>query len=246
MKRQLSPRMQHFLFSLVIIFILVGLCYLVCRGSGDLCHALLSKTGVSMGCRALSVFLMKMGCSASGLLLCLLISMCSVMTEPATMMMEADPGPSSSNQGGQESTSQPVADVPAAPMDPDLYVPLLEDGDRRRELTDRFRINSIGFPENPEERHQIVETHLQIEKKIEKALLSDGYSRDSLLAKRHQIRAILFYPRGSPLSKKTYGKYLFNMNNYGTHRTLPYKRILDALARLDLILIRERPIKKRN
>lgn len=36
MKRQLSPRMQHFLFSLVRIFILVGLCYFFCLGLGSL------------------------------------------------------------------------------------------------------------------------------------------------------------------------------------------------------------------
>lgn len=35
MRHQLSPRMQHFLFSLVIIFILVGLCYFVCLGLGS-------------------------------------------------------------------------------------------------------------------------------------------------------------------------------------------------------------------
>lgn len=36
MKHQFSPRVRHFLFSLLVILILVGLCYFVCLGLGSL------------------------------------------------------------------------------------------------------------------------------------------------------------------------------------------------------------------
>lgn len=54
----------------------------------------------------------------------------------------------------------------------------------------------IGLSHNLKVRESIVETQLQIAKSVEAALLTDGYSRDSVLAKRHQIRGFLFYPEG--------------------------------------------------
>lgn len=54
------PKLRPFLYSL---FIFLTLFYFLslCLGSVDFFHALLSKAGVSMGCRALSAFLMRMG-----------------------------------------------------------------------------------------------------------------------------------------------------------------------------------------
>ena len=122
--------------------------------------------------------------------------------------------------------------------------PLIPDEDRMRELGDRLSINCLSGRKNwsPEVQEAIVETQLQIEKLIEKALLSDGASPDTLLAKRHQIRALLFYPRGTPFSGSTYNQYLSSMENCGTHRSLPYQRIMDAIynKELDLPL----PVKK--
>lgn len=55
------PPFLYSLFILLVLFYFLSLCL----DSVYFFHALLSKAGVSMGCRALSVFLMKMGCPGS-------------------------------------------------------------------------------------------------------------------------------------------------------------------------------------
>lgn len=54
-------------YSLLILFPLVTLVYFLCMcgGSVEFFHALLSKAGVSMGCRALCSFVLKIGCSGA-------------------------------------------------------------------------------------------------------------------------------------------------------------------------------------
>lgn len=74
---------------------------------------------------------------------------------------------------------------------------------------------------------------------MERAILSDRYSPESLFNKRHQIRGLLLYPRGTPLSKSKYQDYLYVMENYGTHRSGPYRRITDAIWRSFVSLYKE-------
>ncbi|KAL9453232.1 hypothetical protein AB3S75_008934 [Citrus x aurantiifolia] len=75
-----------------------------------------------------------------------------------------------------------------------------------------------------------------MELKIEKALRSDRFSEDSLMYKRHHIRGILFYPNGKALSLQTYTKHMNIMENHGTHRSLPYQRLMEALYNKELEL----------
>uniref|UniRef100_A0A3Q7J6Y3 Uncharacterized protein n=1 Tax=Solanum lycopersicum TaxID=4081 RepID=A0A3Q7J6Y3_SOLLC len=55
----------------------------------------------------------------------------------------------------------------------------------------------------------------------------------SIGRKRHLIRGEVFYPKGKPLSLETYLDHLSQIKNSGTHRSLPYKRVLQAIARQD-------------
>ena len=71
---------------------------------------------------------------------------------------------------------------------------------------------------------------------MEEALLSDGFERESLKKKLDQIRGILFFPRGKPLSESTYSKHLHEMESFGTPHSLPYQRIRNALANFDLVI----------
>lgn len=141
------------------------------------------------------------------------------------------------------SVNQPVpnSSEPAAPLNPEVDQPA---GDRRLELTDRLHINTVGRSYTPEQLESILETQLQIERKMEQALLSDGYSQEELSAKRHQIRGVLFYPRGTTLSSDTYKKYLSDMETYGVHRTNPYRRLIGAIHKHDLFLELTHKIKK--
>jgi hypothetical protein len=130
------------------------------------------------------------------------------------------------------------------PVDPEDYHPLQGDEDRRQELQNRLDINSFGRPPVTDEiREGVVNIQVDVEKKIEEALLSDGYSRDSLYANRHRIRGFLFYPRGMPLTKGTYEKDLNQIETYGTHRSPLYNRIMDALED-GHIFLEHRAIKK--
>ncbi|CAI9092620.1 OLC1v1027912C1 [Oldenlandia corymbosa var. corymbosa] len=138
----------------------------------------------------------------------------------------------------QGSVNQPVPDspepvAPAAPLNPEVAQP---DEDRLQELNDRLHINSINLQLTTEQHESILETQLEIEKQIERALLSDGYSRESLIAKRHQIRGLLFYPRGTPFSESTYLQYLNQIGNNGVHHSIPYRRIIEAIEKNDLFI----------
>jgi photosystem II P680 reaction center D1 protein len=75
-----------------------------------------------------------------------------------------------------------------------------------------------------------------MEKHIEGALVTDGYSREAVFSKRHQIRGFWFYPEGTALSESTYVDHLKQIQQNGTRQSVPYRRILRALQSYDLFL----------
>ncbi|KAK4372696.1 hypothetical protein RND71_008080 [Anisodus tanguticus] len=156
---------------------------------------------------------------------------------------------SSSPANSEAGANQPAPDSPnpgepAAPLEPEVYQPLLEDGQRRRELCDRLTINTIRSPLPEDTFDSIIETQFQTELKMEEALRSDRVPEDSILEKRHEIRGVLFYPKGKPFSLDTYLKHLNQIENHGTHRSPPYKKLQTAIEKKALGLAFER-IKKR-
>nr|YP_010127565.1 hypothetical protein KQ602_mgp35 [Bougainvillea spectabilis]QPP04889.1 hypothetical protein [Bougainvillea spectabilis] len=169
-------------------------------------------------------------------------SLATVFASVLAGSLGCDFGPGSSE--GSSSQPNPVNGVneeqpdaaPPEPVAPEVFNPLISDEQRREELHSRLAINSIDKPLNPGVRDSIVERQVLIEKKMEKALLSDGYSRESVFNNRHQIRGLLFYPRGAPLSESTYRSYLHYMENFGTHRSKVYHRIMEAIYNNDLSL----------
>ncbi|XLT06436.1 hypothetical protein HN51_045185, partial [Arachis hypogaea] len=86
---------------------------------------------------------------------------------------------------GVNQTPGPVE--PLAP-DLDLYHPLRDDNTRRVELDERAGFHFVGLSESQKEK--VMDAQVKIERAIEKALLSDEYSRDELneLNKRNEIR----------------------------------------------------------
>ncbi|PHT68645.1 hypothetical protein T459_28132 [Capsicum annuum] len=149
---------------------------------------------------------------------------------------------SSSPANSEAGLNQPAPDSPnpGEPAEPPIaepYHPLQEDGERLRELNDRLSFYTFGCPLPEHISSDILEAQFQTELKIEEALRSDRVQDASLFEKRHQIRGELFYPFGKPLSLDTYLDHLSQIENYGTHRSLPYKRVLKAIARQDLALV---------
>jgi len=165
----------------------------------------------------------------------------------------------SGNENSETSVNQPVQEAstsvtqpnptspnPGEPAGPEaeVYHPLQEEGQRRQELQSRLTTNTIGRPLPENQVASIIETQFQTELKIEKALRSDRVSDASILSKRHQIRGILFYPKGKPFAEGTYSRYLKEME-FGTHRSQLYKNLMKAVyTHLDLELDKE-GIKKR-
>ena len=150
---------------------------------------------------------------------------------------------SSVNQGAPEAsvnqptpTPDPTSTNPGEPTAPMVYLPLQEDGQRRLELGDRLRINTIGHPLPDSIYEQILETQFRTELQIEKALRSDRVQDSSFFEQRHEIRAVLFYPTGRAFSLETYMGHLTQIETHGTHRSLPYRRLMDAVYHKRLFL----------
>lgn len=224
--------LRRVILSSVIPISLMVLCYAICYIFSwlPLFQSLFCKIGVALGSRALYFACVKLGLSG-GLALAFGFFVKGMMTGEVGSyighwMMSPSGSEASVNQAPDPAPHQPV------------FVPLLADEIRRQELLDRLTINSLAKGEalSLEKGESIVGKQLLIEKKIEEALLSDGYERDSLLNKRHEIRGFLFYPQGKPFLETTYAKYLDRIMNHGTHRSLPYNRILDAIRNKNLSL----------
>lgn len=157
-----------------------------------------------------------------------------------------DSGSSSRVPQSEPSVNQaPDPAAPAEPVapDPDVSHPLLDDNTRRAELDERAGFHFVGLSDSQKE--EILDAQVIIERAIEKALLSDGYSRDELneRTKRNEIRGFLFYPKGKLLSLKKYESYVKEVE-FGTHRSQPYKDILNAISSSKLFLTQVKKIKR--
>jgi len=119
---------------------------------------------------------------------------------------------------------------------PVLEHPLMDDALRMAELYPRYLVNSIGQKDDLRRLVDVVTTQMEIEKRVEAALVLDGVNPATLLEKRHQVRGFLFYPRGTSLSPATYHRHLNNMSLNGTRLSLPYQRVLRAVRSHDLLL----------
>lgn len=130
------------------------------------------------------------------------------------------------------------ASVNQQPVIPELEPPVLDDNTRRAELDGRLRANWWGIAYNERILDSFVRTQLKIEKHIEAALVDDGYSRQVVFEKRHQIRGFLFYPNGRALSENAYAGYLNQILNLGTRQSVPYRRVIGAIHHYDLFFER--------
>lgn len=107
---------------------------------------------------------------------------------------------------------------------------------RMEELAHRLSINSIQKNLSREEWGSIISAQIVVEESIEAALVRDGYPPAAILAKRHQIRGFLFYPGGTSLTEQTYVSYVRSIDNFGTHASVPYKRVIQAIRQHNLSL----------
>ena len=206
--------------------------------------ALFYKLSTAVGARALKISLLKQGCPNS-LAWAIGVLVRSVWGDfhSYPQMVSSSEGPnlggrnfrwtdlfgSDYTESSEASVNQPDSPNPGEPTAPATeYNPLLGDGQRRQELRDRLAINLIGKTLGVRE-DAILETQYEIEIRMEKALRSDRFTDDSLIEGRHRIRGVLFYPYGRPLSLDTYQRHLLFMDQYGTHHSVPYKRLMNCI-----------------
>lgn len=107
---------------------------------------------------------------------------------------------------------------------------------RMEELGHRLSINSIAKNLTPKEWGSIVAAQITVEERVEATLVNDGFSPDAVLARRHQMRGFMFYPNGTSLTEQTYVGYVRSLDTLGTHASVPYKRVIQAIEKHDLDL----------
>ncbi|CAI8608498.1 unnamed protein product [Vicia faba] len=154
--------------------------------------------------------------------------------------------------GNSVSSSEPSINQPA-PHSPEPVAPEVDRGRplipedendnhlmpaqaRLEELAHRLSINSIQKNLSREEWGSIITAQIVVEESIEAALVDNGYPAAAILAKRHQIRGFMFYPGGTSLTEKTYVGYVRSIDNLGTHASVPYKRVIQAIRQHNLSL----------
>lgn len=125
---------------------------------------------------------------------------------------------------------------PAAPDIPILNHPLLADRQRESELYRRLVINTLFEEPSPRRISDTIRVQSLIERRVEAALVHDGFEPLSILNHRHQLRGILFYPRGRALSVRSYRSYLRDMERLGTRETRAYQRIMRNIIDLHIFL----------
>ncbi len=126
------------------------------------------------------------------------------------------------------------------PPVPRLNQPLIPDEVRRVQLQRRLSVHFIGrhdaahFPQFL----GILEKKMLLEKRIEAALVADGYDSYRILEKIHEIRGLLFnHPtQGVALAQRTLDGYLCHIERYGTRQSIPYIRVVSAIRNLTLLL----------
>lgn len=143
----------------------------------------------------------------------------------------------------ESSVNQDEANPPEPPLAPaaaavdvgaEIYQPLLQDPLRWQELNQRLATHLIGENWTLYKINSIIEKQLLVEKKMEFALLSDGFSAEYLINNRNLIRGFVLYPHGKPLTEKTYAAYLHILETIGPQESPPYRRILAALRNCQL------------
>lgn len=80
----------------------------------------------------------------------------------------------------------------------------------------------------------VVEMQMEIEKRVEAALVGGGFPPELIKNRMNNIRGFLFYPRGTALSPQTYQTHLLNIETRGTLLSVPYQRVEKAIRNFQI------------
>jgi len=154
------------------------------------------------------------------------IGFCDGRNSSPSMVVDLNPP-----QPGEEEAVEFQPIEPPAPVIPELNPPLMGDMVRRWELQQRLPLSFLGRNDLS---HlslflSILEKQIIVEKSVDAARVHDRYHPLSILARRHEIRGFLFYPRGTSLSDATLTRHIRQIELDGTRESIPYQRIARAI-----------------
>lgn len=243
-ERSFSSVRRNFLFQLIgkrrLITVLLLIClmiffYILSREISFF-ESVLYKIAGLLGGKALSFIFLKLGCPATLAFVLGCAFRALVTTEASPSLSHCVlPGPSHQPDVSEEFPNHVCAIRSAPPVDIEVKQPLMGDEQRHQELSDRLNRHFFGHSEqiNSIENDDLLEKQILIERKLEITLLSDGYSRERILANRYEIRELIFYKEGSPLKEKTLDLYLKQIQSSPFQNT-PYRKISKSIKNFDI------------
>jgi len=128
---------------------------------------------------------------------------------------------------------EPNVFVPDIPV---LEQPLMTDEIRRASLYERLGPHAYVHEISLDTTVDLVHQQAEIERSIEASLVHDGIPIASLWRNLNLLRAVLFYPRGTPLSRATLARYIQQIARNGTRQSTPYRRVYRAIRNHELFL----------
>jgi photosystem II P680 reaction center D1 protein len=139
----------------------------------------------------------------------------------------------------------PLPEAPSPPgpeprpvVIPRLPRPLLSDEARGNILFERYLFFN---PERSLDLGRMVSTidaQIIVERSVEAALVHDGLHPDFIIHRYPEIRDVLHSPRGRLFGVRTYESYVTQIMRQGTRESVPYRRVLSAIRRLAILLVR--------
>lgn len=125
---------------------------------------------------------------------------------------------------------------PPIPEIPLLEPPLLTDEVRRHALYERLGPHAFVNQISLDTTVDLVYQQAEIERRIEASLVHDGIPIVSISRNLARLRAVLFYPEGTPLSRETLARYIQQIVRNGTRQSTPYRRVYRAIDNQELFL----------
>jgi hypothetical protein len=135
----------------------------------------------------------------------------------------------------------PQPDTPPAPIPvviPELPQPLLSEEYRRNSLYNRYLVLNFGRNDDLRRMVSTIDAQMIVERSVEAALVDDGFHPGSIVGRYRDIRGLLHSPQGQLLGVRTYESYVTQIMGLGTRESVPYRRVLRAIDRCDLLLPR--------
>lgn len=122
------------------------------------------------------------------------------------------------------------------PEIPVLEQPLINDTLRLSQLYNRLSPHFFGQEIRPQTLVDFVYRQAEVEKNIEAALVLDGIHPTHVLNELNNLRGVLFYPRGTPLTPATLARYIREIARRGTRQSIPYRRVYKAIRDHDVFI----------